>query len=84
MIIFVLIFYFLIYRPQKKQQAQRETMLSALKKGDKVLTVGGIYGTIVGFSGDVITLKIAEKVEIEVNRTAIGGVGGPGKTAETK
>ena len=49
-------------------------MLEALKVGNRVITVGGIYGTIVSLTDEVVTLKIAEKVEIEVARSAINGV----------
>ena len=73
-ILMVLIFYFLLYRPQKKAQDARNKMLEALKVGNRVITVGGIYGTIVSLTDEVVTLKIAEKVEIEVARSAINGV----------
>ena len=73
-ILMVLIFYFLLYRPQKKAQEARNEMLGGLKVGNRVITVGGIYGTIVSLTDEVVTLKIAEKVDIEVARTAINGV----------
>lgn len=73
-ILMVLIFYFLLYRPQKKAQDARNKMLEALKVGNRVITVGGIYGTIVSLTDEVVTLKIADKVEIEVARSAINGV----------
>lgn len=65
------IFYFLLYRPQKKEQKKRSDMLSSLKKGDKVVTIGGIHGSIIGITDKIVTLKIAEKVEIEISRTAV-------------
>lgn len=68
-----LIFYFLLYRPQKKEQTKRANMLNSLKKGDRVVTIGGIHGTIIAMTDKVITLKVAEKVEIDVSRSAIGG-----------
>lgn len=68
-----LIFYFLLYRPQKKEQAKRASMLNSLKKGDRVVTIGGIHGTITAITDKVITLRVAEKVEIDVSRSAIGG-----------
>ena len=67
-------FYFFLIRPQQKQQKQRQTMLDALKKGDKVLTVGGILGEIVALKDNYVTLKIADKVEIKVTRSGIGSV----------
>ncbi len=71
-IVFMLIvFYFLLYRPQKKEQQSRKNMLLNLKKGNKVITVGGVYGTISEIKDDVVTLKIADKVEIQVARMSI-------------
>lgn len=77
-ILMVLIFYFLLYRPQKKAREAHDAMLSSLKVGSRVITIGGIYGTIVSLSDDVVRLKIADNVEIEVARGSINGV------AETK
>lgn len=71
-IVFMLIvFYFLLYRPQKKEQQARKEMLLNLKKGNKVVTVGGVYGTITEIKDDVVTIKIAEKVEVQVARMSI-------------
>ena len=71
------IFYFLIIRPQQKKQrqaqAERDQMLKALKSGDKVVTTGGICGTIVSVREDSVQLKIAQSVSIEVLRSAIAG-----------
>ena len=65
------IFYFLLYRPQQKEQKKRSEMLGSLKKGDKVVTIGGILGSITAITDKIVTLKVAEKVEIEVSRTAV-------------
>lgn len=81
-LIMAVIFYFFLYRPQKNQQKKRDQMLAGLKKGERIVTVGGIHGTITGFSGDMLTLRIAEKVEIELNRTAVGQVYTPGKSED--
>ena len=81
-ILMVLIFYFLLYRPQKKAQEARTQMLSALKVGSRVITIGGIFGTIVNLTDEIVTLKIADNVEIEVARHAINGVD-DGKNAAT-
>ena len=70
----LLIFYFLLYRPQKKAQKEREEMLGSLKVGSRVITIGGIYGTIVSLGDEIIRLKIAENVEIEIARGSINGV----------
>lgn len=74
------IFYFLLYRPQKKEQQKRASLLSSLKKGDRVVTVGGIHGVITGITDKIVTLKVAEKVEIDFNRSAISGFQNIGKT----
>lgn len=66
------LFYFMIIRPQQKQQKERKAMLDALKKGDHVITMGGIYGELVALKEDYVTLKIADKVEIKVSRGGIG------------
>ena len=70
----LLIFYFLLYRPQKKARQERDAMLSSLKVGSRVITIGGIYGTIVGLTNEIVRLKVAENVTIEVARGSINGV----------
>ena len=70
----LIIFYFLLYRPQKQAAKQREEMLNSLKAGLRVITIGGIYGTITSPTDTVIHLKIAENVEIEVARGSINGI----------
>ncbi|HUP61525.1 MAG TPA: preprotein translocase subunit YajC [Thermoanaerobaculia bacterium] len=69
-----LIFYFLVIAPANKQRKKTQEMLSSLKKGDRVLTTGGIYGTIQGVEAEVVYLKIAENVKVKVARSAISGV----------
>ena len=73
-LVMVLIFYFLLYRPQKRAQEERTRMLDGLKVGNRVITVGGIFGTIVAITDEVVTLNIADKVDVEVSRNAINGV----------
>lgn len=68
------VFYFLVIAPANKQRKKQQEMLSALKKGDRVLTNGGIYGTIQGVEADVVYLKIAENVKVKVARSAISGL----------
>ncbi len=69
-----LVFYFLVIGPANKQRKQQQAMLSALKKGDRVITTGGIYGTIQGVEPDAVYLKIAENVKVKVSRAAIASV----------
>ncbi len=73
-VVMIAIFYFLLYRPQKKQQKKRMSMLDSLKKGDKVVTIGGIYGTIEALSDKSLKLKVADRVVIEVARASINAV----------
>ena len=70
-ILVVGIFYFLLIRPQQKQAKEHQKMLSALNKGDKVLTTGGIIGTIAGIKGQELDLKIAENVKVTIVRSAV-------------
>lgn len=69
-----LVFYFIVIAPASKQRKKTREMLSSLKKGDRVLTTGGIYGTIQGVEAEVVYLKIAENVKVKVARSAISGV----------
>ncbi len=78
------VFYFILIRPAQKQQKQKEAMLAALKKGDRVVTSGGIYGTIASVEDQSVHLRIADNVKIRVARNAIGGLvdGDGGQTKE--
>lgn len=69
-----LVFYFLVIAPANKQRKKQQEMLGTLKKGDRVLTTGGIYGTIQGVEPDAVYLKIADNVKVKVARSAISGV----------
>jgi len=73
LLMFVII-YFLIIRPQQKQQRQHKEMLSALKKGDKVITNGGIFGVIVNMSDTVATLEVAKNTHIRILRAQLAGL----------
>ncbi|MDR2006844.1 MAG: preprotein translocase subunit YajC [Acidaminococcales bacterium] len=64
-------FYFLIIRPQKKEERKRDTFQNSLKKSDKVVTAGGIFGVITAMGEQKITLRVAEKVEIDFSRSSI-------------
>lgn len=70
----VLVFYFIVIAPANKQRKKTQEMLSALKKGDRVVTSGGIYGTIQGVEAEVVYLKIAENVKVKIARSAVTGV----------
>lgn len=68
------VFYFFIIRPQQQQQKERGAMLGALEKGDKVVTTGGIYGEIVELREDTLMLKVADKVQLKMTRSAVSKV----------
>ena len=70
------IFYFIILLPMKRKQQKVDTFLAALKVGDKVVTSGGIYGSITELSEQAVQLQIADKVRIRLSRSAIVGYQG--------
>jgi preprotein translocase subunit YajC len=77
-IIFILaIFYLIVFLPARRRQKKLDDMIGSLKAGDKIITNGGIYGTIVGFKGDRIQLRIAENVRIEMSRNAVAAMQKP-------
>ena len=71
-LLMIVVFYFLLIRPQQKKEKERRKMISELKIGDKVLTVGGIYGVVSSMkTDDIIVLKISDSSKVEVARSAI-------------
>jgi preprotein translocase subunit YajC len=66
-----LIFYFIVFLPNKKKQRALQEMLDHLKNGDKVITSGGIYGVVAGMKEDRVQLKVADQVKIEISKNAI-------------
>jgi len=74
LILIFVIFYFLLIRPQQKKAKEHKDMLSAVKKGDKVTTMGGIHGVVDSVSDNTVTLKIAENVKIRLDRGAIAAI----------
>jgi preprotein translocase subunit YajC len=68
------IFYFLLIRPQQKQASEHETMLKNLKPGDKILTTGGLYGSITAFRGDDLEVTFSQTVKLTVARSAVARV----------
>ncbi len=78
MIAIFLIFYFLLIRPQQKRQRETEEMIKAVKKGDDVVTAGGLHGKVVGVTDDILTLEIAvlkgERVRVKLARAKVESV----------
>jgi preprotein translocase subunit YajC len=73
----ILIFYFMILRPQQKRQKDRQKLLDSVKKGDKVVTIGGAHGTVMGLDDKVAIIEIADGVKVKYDRTAISSVNRP-------
>ena len=70
------IFYFLLIAPMRKRQKALQAMIAALKKGDKVVTNGGLYGEVAAVHDDVVILKVADNVKLRVAKSAISGLEG--------
>ncbi len=75
-LLIIAVFYFLILRPQQKRQKARQKLLEGVKKGDKVITSGGIHGTVEGLEADSILVKIADNVKVKMDKSAIGTIVG--------
>jgi preprotein translocase subunit YajC len=80
----IAIFYFLIIRPQNKKQKDTQRMLSALKKGDKIVTIGGIHGVIQNVKESSVIVKVDESTKLEFSRSAISGVESAAKDENTE
>jgi preprotein translocase subunit YajC len=74
LILMFAIFYFLLIRPQQKKAKQHKQLLSALKKGDRVVSSGGLHGLVTGLTDDMVTMEIAPKVRVKVSRSSIAGI----------
>ena len=74
------IFYFMLWKPQKKQQQERQNLLNSLKKGDKIITIGGIYGIITDISERTVKVEVAEGVEVTMVRSAVSNFQDPNHT----
>lgn len=70
-VLMALIFYFLLFAPERRRRKQMQEMLSELRNGDKVVTTGGLHGKVVGVTDQIIQLRIADGVKVEVSRTAV-------------
>ena len=74
LILMFAIFYFLLIRPQQKKAKQHKEMVASVKKGDEVVSSGGLYGTVTGVTDEAITMEIAPKVRVKVARGSIAGL----------
>jgi preprotein translocase subunit YajC len=73
-LLIILVFYFLILRPQQKRQKEKQRMMDAVKKGDKIITSSGIYGTIEGIEDKTVLVKISDTSKVKMERSAIAAV----------
>jgi preprotein translocase subunit YajC len=73
LLVFVVLYFFLI-RPQNKKQKARNLMLNALKKGDKVVTIGGLHGSIIEITDDIVVLKVNDATKLTFDRSAVNSV----------
>ena len=67
------IFYFLLIRPQQKKAKDHREMISTLKKGDRVVSSGGLHGTVTGLTDEIVTMEIAPKIRVKVSRSSVAG-----------
>ncbi len=74
LVLLFVVFYFLLIRPQQQQQKRRKEMISSLKKGDRVVTIGGIHGVIKEIDENFISLKVGENVNLKFSRAAVDRV----------
>jgi preprotein translocase subunit YajC len=76
LILIILVMYMLILRPQAKKQRERQKMLDTVKKGDEIVTVGGVHGKVIGLKSDdkILVVKVAENVKLDVDRSAVSSI----------
>ena len=87
MLLILVIFYFLLIRPQTKRQKEHEAMLKALEKGDRVVTGGGVHGVVVGVTDDVLTVDVGQdgqRLRVKVDRARIDRLIAKGKGGEVE
>ena len=80
----IVIFYFLVFAPVRKQKKMLQKMIDELKKGDKVITNGGLHGEVAGVEATSVLLKIADNVKGRVSKSAIAGLQGDGDPGSTR
>lgn len=73
-LLIILVFYFLILRPQQKRQKERQKLLESVKKGDRVITSGGLHGTVEGVEDKTVLIKIADNTKVKIERSAVATI----------
>ncbi|KPV56752.1 MULTISPECIES: preprotein translocase subunit YajC [Paenibacillus] len=84
LVLMFVVLYFLLIRPQQKRQKTRNMMLSNLKKGDKIVTIGGLHGTILELTDDTVVLRVNDVTKLTFERSAINTVTSSGAASEGK
>lgn len=84
LLLMFVVFYFILIRPQQKQARRLQEFIRNLKLGDRVVTSGGLHGTITGLTETTVTLEIADKIRVKVTRSAIGGSSQEAASSEGK
>jgi len=74
LVVIFVIFYFLLIRPARNRQKQVQKLLDSLKSGDKVVTSGGLLGTVAGMDKGIVQLRIADKIKVDVTKSSIVGL----------
>lgn len=82
MVVIFAIFYFILIRPQQKKMKEHKKMVDELKKGERIITSGGIYGTVENSTPDTLTVKIAEGVKVKITRSSVAAVVKPEEEKE--
>ncbi len=82
MIVIFAIFYFILIRPQQKKMKEHKKMVEDLKKGDRIITSGGMYATVENATPNTLTVKIAEGVKVKISRSSVGAVVKPDEEKE--
>ena len=70
----ILVFYFLVMRPQNKKQKEAKKMLESIRKGDRIVTIGGLRGTVVSVKDDAVVLKVDDNTKLEYSKSAVSTV----------
>ncbi len=68
------VFYFIVILPAKKQQKKKDSMIASLKKGDRVVTSGGIHGTVANVENDTVMVKVSENQKLRISKSAVAGL----------
>ena len=72
--VIILIFYFMILRPQQKRQKERQQLLESIQKGDKIVTIGGLHGTVVGLEDKTALIQVADNVKVKIEKSAVASI----------